>query len=443
MSFVYFLLFLEASSLNTPSSTSYPLVDYGSFPVAFAAFLIFILTYIATNIWNNYRHIADRYSEILQMGISNPDLMDPKKTRQYNQVWELGSPERYSYEIYAWLCWEHAYHLYSLPLPLISPFYRKKMLKRYVNTLETYCRLHGLWLKNNVSFFPDVKFQDFIEIRGWRNYFDARTADRLRWNFEVDDYETKILHPYLVKENNPLLNYINSIKKEEELTIADFGCGIGTFVDELTSNHKFKNIYGIDYSDKMIESCKFRCRFCKNVKIIKMDMKDLTPLYDEFDIVFSINSILPREPHDTEKIFIEIAKTLKPSGKFVAILPSFDTIEHLRDLEFKKFKEKREKEKKIFSSLWAKYDTWKLFSLERKMVTKKRLYADDKINVQRFIHEDDIKSFFDKAGLRLLRKEKLYYPWDIAKKFNYGYHPGKEEIWDWFVVAEKIPEGES
>lgn len=78
----------KPSLAGTPSLTPYPLVDYGSFPVAFAAFLVFILTYIATNIWNNYRHIADQYSEILQMGISNPDLMDPKKTRQYNQVWE-------------------------------------------------------------------------------------------------------------------------------------------------------------------------------------------------------------------------------------------------------------------------------------------------------------------------------------------------------------------
>ena len=41
--------------------------------------------------------------------------------------------------------------------------------------------------------------------------------------------------------------------------------------------------------------------------------------------------------------------------------------------------------------------------------------------------------------------QEVYYPWDLTKKFDYGYFPFKckktkeknKEIWDWFVVAEK------
>ncbi len=91
----------------------------------------------------------------------------------------------------------------------------------------------------------------------------------------------------------------------------------------------------------------------------------------------------------------------------------------------------------------AMLDTWKLFYKDRKMNIQRRLYADDCVNVQRFIHKHDIEPLFKNAGLRLLKEpEKFYYPWDLTREFGYGYFPREEEIWDWFVVAEKISEKE-
>lgn len=42
------------------------------------------------------------------------------------------------------------------------------------------------------------------------------------------------------------------------------------------------------------------------------------------------------------------------------------------------------------------------------------------------------------ADLRLTcEPEKVYYPWELTRRFDYGYFPlAKEEIWDWFIVAE-------
>lgn len=42
-----------------------------------------------------------------------------------------------------------------------------------------------------------------------------------------------------------------------------------------------------------------------------------------------------------------------------------------------------------------------------------------------------------KAGFEILKKEKVTYPWELCKKYNYDYFPGEKEIWDWFVVAKK------
>lgn len=198
----------------------------------------------------------------------------------------------------AQLCWSHARDIYSTRLLFI--FFRRRFRENYANTLEIYRRLHGIWLKNNSSFFPDKKFLRFIEKCEWREYFDVRTADLLRWNNEVEDYDQKILHPLLVEPRNPLLEFIAKLPQNPRLTVADLGCGNGSFVAKLASDTRFEKIYGIDYSDNMFEIAKGKCKGLDKVEILKMDMKDLTLLYKKLDIVFSLNSILPRDPHVTQ-----------------------------------------------------------------------------------------------------------------------------------------------
>lgn len=422
--------------------------DCGPYAVAAVALASLIATLISTNWWNHYRNLADRNFEILRLGVQNPQFMDPSKTRRFNETWSLGTKERHAYEAYARLCWSHARDIYSVRLLFF--LYRKWFKKNYANTLETYRRLHGIWFKNNRSVFPDKRFIRFIEKCEWRKYFDARTADMLRWNNEVEDYDNKILQPLLVTQKNPLLDFISSLPKNSKLTVADVGCGTGSFLAKLATDVRSEKIYGIDYSRNMVEIALEKCKGFKNVEILNIDMKDLKPLYNKIDIVFSLNSILPQDPRDTEPMLHQIAKTLKPGAQFVAILPSFDTVEYLKNLEFKQFKRSREQNlkkypfKKILCYFWAWFDTRNLFLRERKMNKRKRLYADDGVNIQRFIHKRDIRPLLAKIGLTLQREpEKLHYPWELAKKFDYGDFPGEEEIWDWFIVAWKGSEESS
>ena len=96
------------------------------------------------------------------------------------------------------------------------------------------------------------------------------------------------------------------------------------------------------------------------------------------------------------------------------------------------------------SYMWACLDTSKLFHLERKMRCWRKLYADDGVNIQRFIDEREIRPLLRKAGLTLQQPEqKLSYPWSLTKKFDYGYFPREEKIWDWFIVAWKSNEESS
>lgn len=298
--------------------------------------------------------------------------------------------------------------------------------------------------------FDYIKNLKFVILHKWRDHYpDDRTSDRLRWDDECHDYDGKILTPFSTGVKNPLFDYIDKLDKDN--VIADFGCGTGRLV-EILSKKNFEKVYGIDYSDNMLRMARKRCA-SPNVEYKNMDIIDLRKLYGKIDIAFSINSILPRDPNDTPKMIQEIYRTLKPGGLFIAILPSFDTILYLKKLWFEDYFNKLESKRKakrrsnfpysIAHWLKKEKNKWKaelatyLEFRKRKLNKTKHLYADDFVNVQRFIHENEIRPLLEKTGFKILYKDKVTYPWKLCEKYNYGYFPEKDEIWDWFVVAKK------
>ena len=124
-------------------------------------------------------------------------------------------------------------------------------------------------------------------------------------------------------------------------------------------------------------------------------------------------------------------ESIKSSGKLVAILPSFDTTIYLKDLWLEHY-----------SSVESNI---RIDSVERAFNMAKRVnhntlsYADDGNNNQCYHTPDSINEEFSKAGLKIIgTPQKVYYPWILTRRFGYGYFPeAKEEIWDWFVVAER------
>ncbi len=436
--------------------------------VAFLAAVVAFISYLSTVRWNFARYLADRYFEIFRLAVTKPVFMEPSRTRRYVEEWPLGHPERPAYEAYARLCWSHAWDIWSARF--LKFFFRKKFILLYANAFETYKRIHGKWLENNETIFPSKRFRRFIRKCKWRDYFDPHTADRLRWNNEVEDFDEKILHPLRIEQNNPLLEYVNQLANKETMVVADVGCGNGSFIQKLAL-HPFGKIYGVDYSDNMLELAKTKCRGLGNVEVLRLDMLDLSKLYGRCNIVFSLNSILPRDPRDTAPMLRELFRVLKPGGRLVAILPSFDTVVDLKTVELEMFIERRRERlpnaPRIIVRLLGRFDRWRVFHFEKRMsgwvdntlgrfalcrrialyfgvILGRRLFADDGINIQRLIHGDEIKGLIDSCGLRPEKQELFNYSWELATTYGYGHFaPDKytsakaNQVYDWFVVARK------
>jgi ubiquinone/menaquinone biosynthesis C-methylase UbiE len=97
--------------------------------------------------------------------------------------------------------------------------------------------------------------------------------------------------------------------------VLDVGTGRGEFIDLLKENLKdYTEIIGIDLNDIALEKGKETFNG-KNIKFKKMDAENLNFKDNTFDIVCISNSIhhLP----NTQKVFKEMKRVLKPGGYFI------------------------------------------------------------------------------------------------------------------------------
>ena len=261
----------------------------------------------------------------------------------------------------------------------------------------------------------------------------------INWDDVAKNYHQYILSPFapemleqldLLQTRNLLVNTINGLNQDDvkELDILDLGCGPGNFIQAL--NVVPKSLTGVDLSGAALALAEERAQR-RGINFIakKADIRTLK-LERQYDVVVSVNSVLPKTRQDVVQILQSIKYALKPNGIFYVILPSFDTTQYLRQLWFKHFCEKYGDRQRAEQNL-MQFDRSKLID------PRHCLYADDGLNQQAYHTPETISDEFKHVGLDIIQPiKKVYYPWELARRFDYGYFPdADEEIWDWYVVA--------
>lgn len=226
-----------------------------------------------------------------------------------------------------------------------------------------------------------------------------------------------------------IIGHLDKILCDSTYIVADLGCGPGHILPYLSP--LCGTVMKIDYAEEMLKVAESRNTDLTNIVYKHDDMRDLQRWYDTFDIAIATNSILPNSIDDADQMVIEIFKSLKEGGVCVAVMPSIETSNWLARLQYKSHREdgfsEEDAKRKIYLEFKKKaFDG--LFGFMR----------DGPENlVQKYFYHDDIEDMFDEAGFRILSMEKLRYSWDHSNKYGYGYFPGKKEIYDWLVIAEK------
>jgi len=249
------------------------------------------------------------------------------------------------------------------------------------------------------------------------------------WNSIAHEYD-ELLGPLTKGRGvvNPIYDFVKQLKHQEYERVADFGCGTGNFLLFLAKY--FKEVWGIDFSEKMLEIARKKCGAYPNIRLEGLDMRDLQKLYGMFDIAFTINSILTDDSAPSI-ILREIHRCLRPRGLLAGIFPSFEVVIELKNLIVENYISEG------MSRSVAELIAYQEFVLPHKMDETKATYADDREHIQKFFYTDEIVRIIENIGFKVTCIDKVLYPWELYKEYGYAYFPGKPSMWDIFIVAIK------
>jgi len=259
------------------------------------------------------------------------------------------------------------------------------------------------------------------------------------WDHVASNYHETLLGPFLPemvdidpstgKCRNLLLNAIRSAGQDlKTKRVADYGCGPGNILEFVEGI--IPAISGVDISANALAIAQVKAqKHGVQFHAVESDLRNYRP-EEKFDLIFSVNAILPSDRKDVVSILESISEGLSPHGQLWAIMPSYDTTEHLIQCIQKDLEDQVGSEK---ASAEAEH-----FRLSKKSDPVTCSYADDGVHVQCYHTPETMMREFEEADLTILKPlEKVYYPWELTRRYDYGFHPNHEEIWDWFVIAGK------
>lgn len=231
------------------------------------------------------------------------------------------------------------------------------------------------------------------------------------WDSFAVNYSDEVFS--LTKFKRHVDNIINELEDDKKILI--IGAGSEVFLQKaiLEKLPKSKIIIS-DYSFKMLEESKKNFNH-ENLNFELMDMTNIN-YSDEFDYIISTNSILLNSIEKNNLAFKEITKSLKPDGKLIAYLVSFDSCLNLCKLD-----PSLENVLQLDHKNQSIYDSSEIQSYHTQLSIRKNMYLnnmkEEKLDKVFLNQEDEIKEMNKIYGISE----------DILK-----------EVFEYFLVARKM-----
>ena len=106
--------------------------------------------------------------------------------------------------------------------------------------------------------------------------------------------------------------------------IADFGCGIGTYLPLLS--RLFDEVHGFEQSPRCVEIARRRMRTRKNVRV-DVAHRAMPSMRNRFDAVLCVNVALHPERSEWHQVLRSMKVMLRPKGRFLLMVPALESAE--------------------------------------------------------------------------------------------------------------------
>lgn len=132
-------------------------ISIASVIFALLSVLISFYIYRASRVDTSYLDIDKQYSELLKIGLSDPDLRDYENTSMFYKL-ESQNMYKKKYHIYANMCWNLVETIYDRQKDKKGRF---KLSETWIPVMFEENRLHYTWFKHNLRLFK-LDFQKFV-----------------------------------------------------------------------------------------------------------------------------------------------------------------------------------------------------------------------------------------------------------------------------------------
>lgn len=197
--------------------------------------------------------------------------------------------------------------------------------------------------------------------------------------------------------------------------VLDMGSGPATFLLRDLIKYKDMKVFATDFCFQMLKQARQSVQ-SNNLLFVLADNRSLPFPERTVDTVISVNSILPESRSDVDLMVAEVFRVLRATGRFVAVLPAFET------------------------SIMAR-DHWGI-EIQIDPVNRREY---DTTGWQCFYTKDDIDKLMTRHGFANYHSERIYFTSNeeiaVIRKI-YGNQMSVKRLLDYplfehFVVAEK------
>lgn len=276
-------------------------------------------------------------------------------------------------------------------------------------------------------------------------------AETASWDDLSSCYYEQVISPFdptvkfrLREDIETLLNKWSRSSSLSKRVVIDFGCGIGEALPYFAGQVGWA--IGLDFSSGMLKQASTRLssegiehetllgsnainllmkKLSKassksgippHTVLVEGNMFELQILKHTCDLALAINSVVGEELQQERQMLQQITNTMKLNAKLFSVFPSLDTMDHLMHL--------------VDRSVHPPPELGTITGPER-------VYVHTNGEVQKYLTPDEIMNLFDHVGLNADLLEKVTYPWNLIRKYGWGYYPRSRRLWDWYVIGTK------
>ncbi len=247
------------------------------------------------------------------------------------------------------------------------------------------------------------------------------------WNDFADEYDEFVIDAFTYGRLNTIAATLEKYASPE-LDVADYGCGPGKILPFLAQ--KFQQVYAYDFSNKLLDGARQRCKELKNVEIAQADLSKPVDDLPMVDVLVTLNAIIMPDANLRLRFMRGMASRIKPGGHLVMNVPAVES------LLYSAFRETEWYRKQGFTPKKAEFQT-DISSLSGpRMLAQGVMYRGTE-PTKHYLREELVVLVRDEMKLDLIDIVKMEYDW--ATDFEDDDIPdwmGEPYPWDWLVIAK-------